>query len=214
VYSAERLRQLGEVLEEHPRVVVLSDDIYEHISWADEPFVSFAAACPSLYDRTLTVNGFSKGYAMSGWRLGYAAGPVPLIRAMTTIQGQSTTNACTISQAAGVAALTGNQAPVRDMCRIFEERHAHAYGCIDAIEGFETARGRGAFYLFPKIVEAMRRKGLADDVEFCEALLEAQGVALVPGSAFGAPGHLRISFATSKETLAEAARRMQAFVAA
>jgi aspartate aminotransferase len=214
VYPAARLEELGEVLREHPRVFVLSDDIYEHICWSEAPFTSFAAACPDLYARTVTVNGLSKGYAMSGWRLGYAAAPAPLIKAMTTIQGQSTTNACTISQAAAVAALTGDQAPVRQMCSAFRARHEFAYPRINRIEGFETAPGRGAFYLFPKIEAALQKKGLADDVEFCEALLDAQGVALVPGSAFGAPGHLRISFATATKTMAEAIARIEAFVAA
>lgn len=213
VYPGARLREFGDVLADHPRVFVLSDDIYEHISWADEAFMSFAAACPHLHERTVTVNGMSKGYAMSGWRLGYAAATVPLIKAMTVIQGQSTTNACTISQAAGVAALTGDQEPVRRMCQIFKERHAFAYERINRIQGFETAPGRGAFYLFPRIERVLERKGLADDVEFCEALLESQGVALVPGSAFGAPGHLRISFAASIETLSTAVERIEAFAA-
>ncbi len=123
VYTAAEWRALGAVLRAHPRVVVLSDEIYEHIQWTGERFASFAAECPDLYDRTLTVNGMSKGYAMSGWRIGYAAGPIPVIKAMTSLQGQSTTNACTISQAAAREALAGDQACVRDMCAEFKRRH-------------------------------------------------------------------------------------------
>ena len=214
VYLRAQWQALGEVLREHPRVVVLSDEIYEHIYWADEPFTSFANACPDLYDRTLTVNGMSKGYAMSGWRLGYAAGPVALIKAMTTIQGQSTTNACTISQAAARAALNGDQRPVRAMCAEFKERHDAILPRLDAIPGFECRPARGAFYLFPNISEAMRLKGIDDDVVFCEQLLDSAGVAVVPGSAFGAPGHLRISFAASLETLVAALTRVENFMAA
>ena len=214
VYLRAQWQALGEVLREHPRVVVLSDEIYEHIYWADEPFTSFANACPDLYDRTLTVNGMSKGYAMSGWRLGYAAGPVALIKAMTTIQGQSTTNACTISQAAARAALNGDQRPVRAMCAEFKERHDAILPRLNSIPGFECRPARGAFYLFPNISEAMRLKGIDDDVVFCEQLLDSAGVAVVPGSAFGAPGHLRISFAASLETLSAALDRIEKFMAA
>ena len=214
VYSASHWHDFGEVLREHPRVLVLSDEIYEHIYWADAPFTSFAHACPDLYERTITVNGMSKGYAMSGWRIGYAAGPVPIIKAMTTIQSQSTTNACTISQAAACAALTGDQQCVKDMCRIFKKRHDFVHARINAIEGFRCPEGRGAFYLFPNIDAALRRKQIDDDVAFCEALLEQAGVALVPGSAFGAPAHLRISFAASLDTLGEALDRIETFMRA
>jgi aspartate aminotransferase len=213
IYLRAQWQALGEVLREHPRVLVLSDEIYEHIYWAAEPFVSFAHACPDLYERTLTVNGMSKGYAMSGWRLGYAAGPEPLIKAMTTIQGQSTTNACTISQAAGRAALEGDQQCVRDMCKEFKRRHGVVQPRVNAIRGFACPPVRGAFYLFPSIGEALARKHIDDDVAFCEALLNSTGVAVVPGSAFGAPAHLRISFAASLETLAAALARIEKFMA-
>lgn len=212
VYSASQWRAFGDVLREHPRVVILSDEIYEHIYWAEHSFTSFAKACPDLYGRTITVNGMSKGYAMSGWRLGYAAGPEPIIKAMTTIQSQSTTNACTISQAAAQAALSGDQQCVRKMCKIFAERHSVVHASVNELPGFVCPPARGAFYLFPNITAAMEIKGIDDDVSFCEALLESTGVALVPGSAFGAPDHLRISFAASKETLADAIARMQTFM--
>src|SRR5690606_14428644 len=124
------------------------------------PFVSFAAACPDLYDRTITVNGMSKGYAMSGWRIGYAAGPAPVIKAMTSLQGQSTTNACTISQAAAAAALLGDQTCVHDMCAEFKRRHDAFFAGVRSIPGFECVAADGAFYLLPSIGEAMRRKGV------------------------------------------------------
>jgi aspartate aminotransferase len=213
VYSAADWQALGAVLREHPQIVILSDEIYEHIHWAATPFRSFAAACPDLYERTLTVNGMSKGYAMSGWRIGYAAGPVPLIKAMTSLQGQSTTNACTISQAAAVAALEGDQRTVRQMCQAFRRRHDLVYGRLATLRGFRCVPAEGTFYLFPDVTEAMRSRGTATDVEYCEQLLAETGVALVPGSAFGTPGHLRISFAASEETLTAALDRMERFTA-
>jgi aspartate aminotransferase len=214
VYSRDDLAAFGAVLREHPRVVVLADDIYEHIYWADTPFTSFAQACPELYDRTLTVNGMSKAYAMSGWRLGYAAGPLPLIKAMTSLQSQSTTSASTLSQAAARAALEGDQRCVRDMCAEFKRRHEVVLARLTAIPGVRCVPASGAFYLFPNVEAAQRGKGLASDVELCERLLEAEGVALVPGAAFGAPGHVRISFAASLELLEEALRRVHRFLAA
>jgi aspartate aminotransferase len=214
VYTRSDWLALGAVLREHPRVVVLTDDIYEHIYWADSPFTSFAEACPDLYERTLTVNGMSKGYAMSGWRIGYAAGPVPLIKAMTSLQGQSTTNACTISQAAACAALLGDQRSVRDMCAEFKRRHDFVFERLQRIDGLRCVPASGAFYLFPNVEAALRAKRCANDVELCERLLEATGVALVPGAAFGAPGHLRMSFAASLATLEDALTRMHGFMAA
>lgn len=212
VYSAADWAALGEVLIDHPRVVILADDIYEHIYWADTPFTSFAAACPGLYERTVTINGMSKGYAMSGWRIGYAAGPGEVISAMRTIQSQSTTNACSISQAAAVVALTGDQASVSAMAAEFAARHEAVQPLVDGIPGFDCPPGQGAFYLFPRIEDAQKSTGIADDVAFCERLLDEQGVALVPGTAFGAPGHLRISFAASLDVLREAVGRIGEFV--
>ena len=212
VYPREALVAIGEVLEEHPRIIVLSDEIYEHIQWTGEPYVSFAAAAPELFDRTVTINGVSKGYAMSGWRIGFAAGPVELIRAMATIQSQSTTNACSISQVAAAAAFAGDQSSVQAMCAEFKARHDVIQPLIDAIPGVSCRPGSGAFYLFPDVTAAIRAKALADDVAFCEALLETTGVALVPGTAFGAPGFLRLSFAASLDILQEAVTRLRHFV--
>ena len=212
VYSAAELRALGDVLREHPRVVVLSDEIYEHIQWTGAAFASFAAVCPDLYDRTLTVNGMSKGYAMSGWRIGYAAGPQAVIKAMTSLQGQSTTNACTISQAAAREALVGNQAGVGEMCAEFKRRHDYFFARLRGLPGFECVRADGTFYLFPNVEAAMHAKRVATDVELCEQFLDEAGVALVPGTAFGAPGHVRLSFAASVSTLDMAARRLDEFL--
>jgi aspartate aminotransferase len=213
VYLRADWLAVGEVLRRHPDIVILTDDIYEHICWTGEPFASFAAICPDLFDRTLTINGMSKGYAMSGWRVGYAAGPVPIIKAMTSIQSQSTTNACTISQAAATAALLGDQQCVRDMCAEFRRRHDFFFAGVKDLPGFDCVPASGTFYLFPSIEQAMHRKHAATDIEFCEQLLEATGVALVPGTAFGAPGHLRLSFAASFDTLSAALERLRAFMA-
>jgi aspartate aminotransferase len=212
VYTAAEWRALGDVLRAHPRVVVLSDEIYEHIQWTGSAFASFAAACPDLYDRTLTVNGMSKGYAMSGWRIGYAAGPTPLIKAMTSLQGQSTTNACTISQAAAREALVGDQACVGEMCAEFKRRHDYFFARLRGLPGFECVRADGTFYLFPNVEAAMSAKKVASDIELCERLLDDAGVALVPGTAFGSPGHLRLSFAASVSTLNAAVTRIDEFL--
>ena len=211
VYSAAELRALGDVLRAHPRVLVLSDEIYEHIQWTGRELACFAAVCPDLYDRTLTVNGMSKGYAMSGWRIGYAAGPLPVIKAMTSLQGQSTTNACTISQAAAREALVADQQCVRDMCAEFKRRHDFFYAGVRRLPGFDCVPADGTFYLFPNVEAAMRAKGAATDVELCERLIDEAGVALVPGTAFGAPGHVRFSFAASTSTLENALSRLENF---
>lgn len=207
-YSRRELAALGEVLLDYPSVLVLADDIYEHIHWADEPFCSFAQACPALYDRTLTINGVSKAYAMTGWRIGYAGGPQAIIAAMTTIQSQTTSNACSISQAASVAALDGDQACVREMAAAYRSRHEYIVGALNALPGFECRRGDGAFYAFPRVTGAIEKLGLVDDAALVAHFLQEADVAMVPGSAFGAPGYVRISFACSMEQLQEAIRRM------
>ena len=207
-YSQAELQALGAVLAEHPNVVIASDEIYEHIQWADEPFVSFATACPDLYDRMVTINGVSKAYAMTGWRIGYAAGPEVLIRAMTTIQSQSTSNACSVSQAAAQAALDGDQSPVREMTAKYRKRHDYIVAALNGLDGFECRESDGTFYAFPRITGALEKLGLASDIELVERLINAADVACVPGSAFGAPGYLRLSFACSLETLEEAVNRI------
>jgi aspartate aminotransferase len=207
-YTRAELEALGAVLEGYPDVVVVSDDIYEHIYWASEPFVSFATACPALFDRTVTVNGVSKAYAMTGWRIGYAGGPAALINAMITVQSQSTSNPCSVSQAAAQAALDGDQAPVREMCAAYRRRHDYIVAALNAIPGVRCRPGEGAFYAFPRVQDAVERLGLADDTALAEELINEAGVACVPGAAFGAPGYLRISFASAQDQLEEAIARI------
>jgi len=208
-YSKAEMAALGVVIEQHPDIVVVSDDIYEHIYWAPDPFVSFATACPSLMGRTITVNGVSKGYAMTGWRIGYAAGPQELINAMKTIQSQSTSNACSISQAAALAALTGDQACVREMASAYHKRHDYFVEALNSIDGFECRPSEGAFYAFPKVESILEARGMKDDVELVEFLLNEADLACVPGSAFGARGYVRFSFACSMEMLEESIRRIK-----
>jgi aspartate aminotransferase len=213
-YAETQLQELADVLREFPEVVVVSDEIYEHIHWAPERFVSFAAACPALADRVVTVNGVSKAYAMTGWRIGYAAGPEPLISAMTTIQGQVTSSACSVSQKAAEAALGGDQAVVATMAEAYRKRHDFVVAALNELPGFECRAGEGTFYAFPRVTAAMRTLKIAKDVDFVEFVLNEADVLLVPGSAFGAPGHVRLSFACSMETLEEAMIRLKRAVTA
>jgi len=207
-YTRAELAALGEVLLEHPDVVVLADDIYEHIYWGSEPFTTLAQAVPALYERTLTVNGVSKAYAMTGWRIGYAGGPRKLITAMTTIQSQTTSNPCSISQAAAIAALDGDQACVREMAAAYRARHDYVVEALNALPGFECRQSAGAFYAFPRVEGAIEALGLPDDTALVAHFLKEADVAMVPGSAFGAPGYVRISFACSMDELREAVRRI------
>jgi aspartate aminotransferase len=208
-YSRQQLVELGEVLEAHPHIVIASDEIYEHIHWAEEPFCSFAEACPGLYDRTVTINGVSKGYAMTGWRIGYAGGPTGVISAMKTIQSQSTSNPCSISQVAAAAALNGDQDCVQQMRDAYRERHAFIVAALNEIPGFECRETDGAFYAFPRVTGVLERMGYGNDTELVSFLLSSADVAMVPGSAFGAPGYVRISFACSLDTLREAVTRIK-----
>lgn len=213
-YTGAELAALGEVLRAHPQVMVLSDDIYEHIYWGTEPFVTFAQECPDLADRTITVNGVSKAYAMTGWRIGYAAGPRWLVDAMATLQSQSTTHACSISQAAAEAALNGPQDCVRTMSAAFRARYAFIREALAALPGITLAPATGAFYAFPNVAQAMTQTGYGSDVEFAKALLEQAGVAVVPGSAFGSAEHIRLSFACDEQLLREAITRLRRFIGA
>ena len=212
-YRRAELEALGEVLDDHPRVVVVSDDIYEHIWWAEEPFSTLAEVCPGIAERVVTVNGVSKAYAMTGWRIGYAAGDADLIAQMRKIQGQSTSNPCSISQAAAEIALTDSQHCVTEMCRAFRERHDWLVPALNELPGIRCEGGEGAFYVFADCREAIELLGLDGDPAFCELLLEKAGVALVPGAAFGAPGHARLSFACSRRTLREAVDRIASALA-
>jgi aspartate aminotransferase len=207
-YARGELRALAEVLARHPRVMIATDDIYEHIWWGAEAFCSFAEAAPELYERTVTVNGCSKAYAMTGWRIGFCGGPKPLIDAMITLQGQSTTSATTIAQYAALAALTGDLRTVRDMNQVFRARHDWLIERLNALPGVQCRPGQGTFYAFPDVREAVASLGLADDTALAEHLLEHAGVATVAGSGFAAPGHLRLSFASAQPVLESAMERI------
>ncbi len=209
-YTRDELAALGAVLERYPQVLVVTDDIYEHILWRDEPFANIAMAAPQLADQTLVVNGVSKAYAMTGWRIGYAAGPEPLIGAMKKVQSQSTSNPASISQAAALAALNGDQGCIQPMVDAFKARHDLVLERLNAMPGVSCAPCDGTFYCFPEMSEAMAKLGADDDVAFAEQLINDAGVALVPGSAFGLPGYARISYATSTENLERAMDRLEA----
>jgi len=208
-YTRAELTALGEVLRRHPHVLIATDDMYEHILWADEPFANILNACPDLKDRTIVLNGVSKAYAMTGWRIGYCGGPKPLIAAMKNIQSQSTSNPTSISQVAAEAALNGDQSSMAPMLKAFRERHDHVVARLNRIQGVRCLPAQGAFYAFPDFGEASRAKGYANDVAMAEGILNEVGVALVPGSAFGAPGHLRLSYATSMANLDAALNRLE-----
>jgi aspartate aminotransferase len=207
-YTRAELETLGAVLAKHPRVIVATDDMYEHIYWAAEPFCSFLTANPHLYERTVTINGVSKSYAMTGWRIGYCGGPVEIVTAMSTIQSQSTSNPVSISQRAATAAIAGDQSCVVEMNRHFKARHDFFNAGLNALPGFRVLPAAGTFYAWCDISEAMHALGHVDDHVFAEFLLEKAGVAGVPGSGFGAPGHIRFSFAVSMATLEKALDRI------
>ena len=208
-YTVAELKALGAVLNAHPQVVIAADEMYEHIYWAPEPLQSFAQANPQLYGRTVTINGVSKAYAMTGWRIGYCGGPKDIVAAMSTIQGQSTSNASSISQRAATVALNGSQACVSEMNKAFKERHDFVVAGLNTIPGISCRPGAGTFYAFADVQGAMRALGIKDDNAFAEYLLVQAGVAVVPGSGFGAPGHIRLSFACSLQMLQEALRRIE-----
>ncbi len=208
-YSHAELKALGAVLAAHPDIIVASDDIYEPILWNDEPFANILTLCPSLVEHGVVLNGVSKAYSMTGWRIGYAGGPEWLIKAMKKIQSQSTSNPTSISQVAAQAALDGDQSCIQTMVTAFKERHDYVVARLNNIRGLTCLPSQGAFYSFLNATRAIRNLGLADDVAFCEHLITQAGVALVPGSAFGAPGYARLSFATSLETLSEALDRIE-----
>ena len=209
-YSREELAALGEVLKLHPQVIVLADDIYEHIHWAEAPFCSIATACPELVDQVVTINGVSKCYAMTGWRIGYAGGPREIIKAMKTIQSQITSNPSSISQVAAAAALNGDQSCITEMVSAYKARSDYLVEALNEIPGFECREGEGAFYAFPRVTGAMKAKGMVDDAELAKLLLNKADVVLVPGTPFGAPGYVRLSFACSIEELEKAVARIKA----
>jgi aspartate aminotransferase len=215
-YSAAELKALAEVLLRHPQVWVLTDDMYEHLLYTDDAFATFAEVEPGLYGRTLTMNGVSKAYAMTGWRIGYAAGPQPLIKAMTMIQGQQTSGACTIAQWASVEALNGPQDFIPMSRKVFQERRDLVVSMLNQANGLRCPCPEGAFYVYPSCQGAIGKTGpsgrrIANDEDFVSELLEAEGVAVVQGSAFGLGPNFRISYATSTDVLEEACSRIQRF---
>ncbi len=214
-YSLDELAVLGKVLLKYPNIVVATDDMYELIlfdnltSTRKRPFANILNATPELKDRCLVLNGVSKAYAMTGWRIGYAAGPVEIIKGMKKIQGQSTSNPTSISQYAAVTALNGDQTCLVPMLKAFKERHDFVVKALNEIDGVECIESDGTFYVFPNVEGLIARvDGVSNDAELATHLLDKTGVALVPGSAFGLGGHIRLSFATSMENLEKSIERI------
>ena len=215
VYTLKELQALGEVLRKHPNIIIATDDMYEHIMLSDNKFVNILNACPDLYPQTVVLNGVSKAYAMTGWRIGYCGGPENIITAMENIQSQSTSNPTSISQVAAEAALTGDQSCIIPMVAAFKERNNFVTEKLNAIPGINCLSSEGAFYTFAdtrQAIAALHNKGTLStysDIAFSEYLLEQAGVAVVPGSAFGSEGYIRLSFATSKNNLENALERIK-----
>jgi len=211
-YSKAELKALADILLDYPDVLIATDDMYEKILWTEEAFCNILNACPELYDRTIVLNGVSKAYAMTGWRIGYAAGPADLIKNMKKVQSQSTSNPTSISQVAAQAALEGDQSRLAEMNSAFRDRHDYVLAELNTIDGIDCIASDGTFYIFPDFTQVMKKLGIADDVTLASRILEEAEVALVPGSAFGSPGHMRISFATDMESLQKALERIKNFV--
>jgi len=210
VYNHDELAALGGVLIKYPNVLIATDDMYEHILWTDAPFVNIVNACPELYDRTIVLNGVSKAYSMTGWRIGYCGGPADLIAAMKKTQSQSTSNPCSISQVAAEAALNGDQACISPMLKAFKERHDFVVDRLNAMNGVKCLPSDGTFYAFADFRDVITsRDGISNDLELADYLLNEAKVALVPGSAFGADGYMRLSYATSMENLDQALTRIE-----
>jgi aspartate aminotransferase len=214
-YSEKNIREIAKVLEKHSHVYILSDDIYEHVIYKDFKFFTIAQI-DSLKDRVLTMNGVSKAYSMTGWRIGYAAGPKEIIKAIAKIQSQSTTNPSSISQAAAVEALNGTQDFIKERATSFQERRDFVVKALNEIDGIECLNPDGAFYVFPSCKGLLEKKDpngneLKTDTDFVQSLLENSGISVVQGSAFGLEGFFRISYATSMENLKKAMERIKSF---
>jgi len=208
-YTQKELIGLAEILIKYPNIIIAADDIYEKIYWGKSEFYSLVTAAPDLKKQIITINGVSKCYAMTGWRIGYAGGPKPIINAMKTIQSQSTSNPCSISQIAAIAALSGDQSCVKYMNVAYKERNNFLSDNLNNISGFECRKGEGAFYAFPKVSDAISNSGLKNDIELVDLILNKAGVVMVPGTPFGAPGYVRLSFACSMEELKDAIQRLK-----
>ena len=214
-YSKEEIKEIGKVLEKHPHVFILSDDIYEHVTYGNFKFFTIAQI-DNLKERVLTMNGVSKAYSMTGWRIGYAAGPIDIIKAIAKIQSQSTSNPSSISQAAAVEALNGVQDFIKDRAKSFQERRDFVVKTLNKIEGIECLNPDGAFYVFPSCKGLIGKKDskgkeIKKDIDFVQSLLENNGIAVVQGSAFGLEGFFRISYATSMENLKMALEKITSF---
>ena len=210
-YSEAELILLGQVLVKHPNIYILSDDMYEHVIWGKKVFSNIVMACPELKSRVIICHGLAKSYAMTGWRLGFAAGPATIIQAMGAIQSQSTSNPNSIAQYAAVAALMGPQDCVKRMTEAYEKRHEIIYQGALGLSGVKVCPAEGTFYSFWDVTQIMKQKNYSDDISFSEALLMQAGVVVVPGSAFGVPNSLRLSYATDEKLLHEAVHRLQTF---
>lgn len=209
-YSKNELAELGGVLEKHKHIYVITDDMYEHILFRGHSFTNVLNAAPELKDRTIILNGVSKAYSMTGWRIGYAAGPSTLIKAMISVQEQSTSNPSSISQAAAEAALLGDQTCVATMCEAFEQRHNFIVEALNDLNGIHCAPSDGTFYCFPNVNGMIEKiANISDDIELSEYLLNTSGMAVVPGSAFGSPGHIRISYAAGMDVLEDTVARLR-----
>jgi len=209
-YSKEEIAELAQVLIEHPHVYILCDDIYEHIVWTSSGYTNLLSVCPELADRTILVNGVSKAYAMTGWRIGYAAAPIDIIKGMTKMQSQSTSNPNSVAQKATVAALTSDQQCIKDMVKKFRARHDFVLQGLSKITGVKIIPNNGTFYAFPDFSDIIAdNKNFSNDIELADYLLNKAGIAVVPGTAFGAPGCIRLSYATSTEKLEDALKRMK-----
>ncbi|WP_394808798.1 pyridoxal phosphate-dependent aminotransferase [Nitrosomonas sp.] len=215
VYTSDELKALGEVLRRHPQILIATDDMYEHILLSNQKFINIVNACPELFPQTMVLNGVSKAYSMTGWRIGYCGGPAHIITAMENIQSQSTSNPSSISQAAAEAALNGDQSCMSPMVAAFKERNIFVTEQLNQIRGFRCLSSEGAFYAFADVrqsIEDLHKRnliGAQNDIVFSEYLLENSGVAVVPGSAFGCEGYMRLSFATSLENLQQALNRIK-----
>lgn len=214
VYSKEHLKAIAEVLLKHPQVFILTDDIYEHIIWSEDKFHNILNVCPELMDRTMVINGVSKCYAMTGWRIGYSAGPQKWIKAMKKVQSQMTSAPNSIAQIAAQEALQGEQQSVKDMTQNYHQRYQVFTDYLkEHLPLLQCPPVSGTFYLFPNISGLLKHLGLKNDIELCEFMIERCNVVLVPGSAFGAPEHVRMSFAVNEQKLIEAVDRMAAAIA-
>jgi aspartate aminotransferase len=209
-YSRDELAAIADVILKYKNIIIVTDDIYEHIFWGSERFANIINSCPELYNRTIVVNGVSKAYSMTGWRIGYAAGPEEIIREMKKIQSQSTSNPNSIAQAAAVSALNGKQDFIKECVNTFKERHDFIIKALKEIDGIEILESEGTFYTFPDMNNIINKlQNISNDIELAEFFIEEAGVAMVPGSAFGVPGCMRISFATNMENIKEGIKRIK-----